>query len=117
MSAEHDLQLAVTRFLTVACQIHWTAVDHAAKLSKSQAGQRKARGVKRGQPDYRFILPPHGQSAEIELKVKGTYQSPEQKDWQAAVVAAGGLYAICRTAAEVEATLRAWGVPLKARLA
>ena len=116
---EHDLQLQVTAFLERAlpADVPWSAVDHAAKMSARQGGQRKARGVKKGQPDYRFILPPNGRSAELELKIKGTYQSPEQKAWEAATLAAGGLYLVVRSLPEVQGALAAWGVPLKARAA
>lgn len=117
--SEHALQLDVTKFLHLAMpsSVPWSAVDHAAKLSARQAGDRKRRGVRRGMADYRFVLPPHGQTAEIELKIKGTYQSPDQKAWQSAVVAAGGLYLVCRSIAEVEGALAAWGVPLRVRVA
>lgn len=116
--SEHALQLQVTSFLTYAmpAEVPWTAVDHAAKLSPRQAGDRKRRGVKRGQADYRFVLPPHGRSAEIELKIKGSYQEPEQKAWEATTTGAGGLYAVCRSLAEVVDQLTAWGVQLRARL-
>jgi hypothetical protein len=109
----------VTNWLRLAVppSIPWTAVDHAAKLSARQAGDRKRRGVKRGQPDYRFVLPPNGRNAEIELKLPGTYQTPEQKAWERATIEAGGLYLVCRSLAEVEGALTAWGVPLKARAA
>lgn len=118
-ASEHDLQLAVTRELTLRLppSIAWSAVDHAAKLSLSQAAMRKARGVKRGQSDYRFVLPPDGRCGEIELKLPGTYQSPEQKAWAVAVTGAGGLYAVCRSMAEVEGTLAGWGVQLRGRAA
>lgn len=111
---EHDLQLEVTRWLIahLGPNVAWSAVDHAAKLSRSQAAARKARGVRRGLADYRFVLPPDGRSAEIELKrpVAASRQTAEQRDWQARVTAAGGLYAICRSIPEVEGTLRAWGL-------
>lgn len=116
---EHELQLAVWRELAIRMPpgIVYTAVDHAAKLSPRQAAQRKARGVKKGQPDFRFVLPPNGRSGEIELKLHGTYQSPEQKAWQCEVIKAGGLYAVCRSMAEVEGTLKAWGVELRGEAA
>ncbi|MBP7704169.1 MAG: VRR-NUC domain-containing protein [Caulobacter sp.] len=112
-SPEHDLQMTVTQFLTLALPkgVVWTAVDHGAgKISKVAGGQRKARGVKAGQADYRFVLPPDGRSAEIELKAPGGYQSALQKDWEARVLAAGGLYLVCRSLAEVQGALTAWGV-------
>lgn len=117
-SPEHDLQIVVTRFLAVALppDIVWTAVDHGAgKMTARSAGQRKARGVKPGQADYRFVIPPHGRSGEIELKATKGRQSPEQKSWQAGIEVAGGLYRICRSLDEVIQALLDWGVPLRAR--
>jgi hypothetical protein len=116
---EHDLQKAVVDFLAIALgdRIPWTAVDHAARLSPRQGAARKRRAVKRGQADLRFVLPPHGQSGEIELKIKGAYQKPEQKAWEAAVTAAGARYALCRSVAEVADALTEWGVTLRARAA
>ena len=109
---EHAVQLAVTKYLGLVLprDVVWTAVDHAARISPRQGKARKDRGVKKGQPDYRFILPPNGRSAEIELKREGSYQEPEQKAWQRATEAAGGLYAVCRSVDDVGETLSEWGV-------
>ena len=116
--SEHSLQLAVTQMLAVILppSLPWTAVDHAAKLSARQAGDRKRRGVRRGQADYRFVLA-GGRSGEIELKTKGTYQTPDQRAWQASVEAAGGYYAVCRSCEEVLTTLQGWGIECRARIA
>lgn len=114
---EHHLQRRVTQWLEhhLPADLVWTAVDHAAKLSPRQAGARKERGVKRGQADYRFVLPPHGRSAEIELKrPKGGRQSKDQREWEAAVIASGGLYLVCQSIAEVQGALAAWGVQVRA---
>ena len=110
---EHALQVQVRQWLEWAIlpPTVWTAVDHAAKLSKRQGGERKARGVKMGQADFRFVLGPTGRSAEIELKVGTNTQSREQESWQAAVQAAGGLYAVCYSLEEVQAVIAAWRVP------
>lgn len=119
---EHQLQLIVTQYLNLAMppMIPWSACDHAAKLSARQGKARKDRGVKRGLADYRLVIP-KGRSAEIELKVKGTYQSPDQKAWQKSVEAIGGLYAVCRSVEEVETVLAGWLTPwghhLRARVA
>jgi hypothetical protein len=117
-TSEEALQFCVHQFLKVSLpdDVTYTAVDHAAKLSRRQGGTRKARGVKRGQADIRLILPPYGQSAEIELKSSDGRQSPEQKDWQKQVHRSGGLYAVCKSLDEVVATLTGWGVKLRSRL-
>jgi hypothetical protein len=111
---EHQLQLEVTRWLiaNLGANVAWSAVDHAAKLSERQAADRQKRGVRRGLADYRFVLPPDGRSAEIELKrpIAASRQSPAQLAWQARVEGAGGLYVVCRSLPEVIDTLRGWGL-------
>lgn len=67
----------------------------------------------------------HGQLIAIELKLetnpnfgtKRTNQSQAQKDWQRLIEACGGFYAVCRSIDDVEGSLTAFGVPLKARVA
>jgi hypothetical protein len=116
-TGEHELQLEVTAWLewAIGDSIPWTAVDHAAKLSPRQAAARKRRGVLKGQADYRFVLD-GGRSAEIELKRPvGGRQSKEQRAWEARVVAAGGLYLVCRSVAEVKGALDAWGVKYRGK--
>lgn len=109
---EHQLMLEVTRWLiaNLGPNVAWSACDHAAKISQRQGANRKARGVQRGMADYLFIIPPNGTVGQLELKrpVASSRQSPEQRDWQARVTAAGGLYAVCRSLPEVIGTLRAW---------
>lgn len=117
--SEHALQLAIAAELALRLPpgVVFTAVDHAAKLSPRQAGERKRRGVKRGQADFRFVLPPDGQSGEIELKADDGRRFAEQRAWEQGVRGAGGLYAVCRSMAEVEGTLAGWGVQLRGRAA
>lgn len=116
--SEHDLQKTVAQFLALAmpADVPFTAIDHAAKLSPRQAGERRARGVIRGIPDWLFILPPDGQTAWIELKVEGGRLSPEQVWWRDCALNAGARYAVCRSLDDVCETLDDWGVVLKANV-
>ena len=40
-----------------------------------------------------------------------SYQSPEQKTFQTAIVRAGGFYAVCRSTDDVRELLAHWGIP------
>lgn len=112
---EHPLQVEVANWLDVVLdpRVAWTAVDHAAKVTPRQGADRKRRGVKPGQADFRFILV-GGRSAEIEMKrLENGEQSDPQIEWQRRVELAGGLYAIARSIGEVRAVLVGWGVELR----
>lgn len=91
----------------------WTALDHAAKLSRRQGGERKARGVVRGIPDYLFVLPPEGQAAFIELKSATGRLTPEQRVWREYLLRSGAHHAVCRSLDDVCEALASWGVGLK----
>lgn len=112
--SEHSLQLEVTRWLitNLGANVAWSAIDHAAKLSERQGGERKRRGVKPGLGDYMFVIPPNGQHAEIEMKrpTKASKQSFLQTGWETKITASGALYVVCRSLPEVIGTLKAWGL-------
>lgn len=114
---EHGLQLECTRWLGahLGPNVAWSAIDHAAKLTKRQGAERKRRGVKTGLGDYVFVIPPNGQHGEIELKrptrqPSRSRQSQAQLDWEAAITASGALYVVCRSLPEVIGTLKVWGL-------
>ena len=50
-----------------------------------------------GMADIAGIKAPLGRAVEIELKTKTGRQSQSQKDWQAAVERAGGIYILARS--------------------
>ena len=68
-------------------------------------------GVQRGWADILVIF--DGMVIAIELKLPGTYQTPEQKAFADALVANGGHYQVCRSLDAVEAFLTACGVLLR----
>lgn len=121
---EHALQVSVTRYLRAHLHpaVAWTAVGHEARRSLQAQQKLKASGVKAGQADLRFVIPPNGQSGEIELKlpagprggVSHSEQSEAQELWQDTVTGAGGRYAVCRSLAEVQLVLTTWGLRLRA---
>ena len=81
-------------------------------------------GERKGASDLMVLH--QGKLICIELKVRKnptygvkhtTYQSKDQKAFQSAVEAAGAFYAVCRSIDDVQGSLTAFGVPLKARVA
>jgi hypothetical protein len=120
---EHDLQVLVAGFLDVALAgvCLWSSIDHGAgEMSGRAAGRRKARGVKPGWPDIQVIWGAPGAVRVllgIELKAGKGRQDAEQMALEAAWVAQGGLYRVCRSLAEVDAALVGVGIPLRYRVA
>ena len=84
--------------------------------SKAEAGILKAMGVRAGVPDLAFVLR-DGRAAFIEMKAPTGRQTPAQAVFQMECERIGAPYAICRSLAEVQGTLAAWGVILKGRIA
>jgi hypothetical protein len=114
---EHRLQVAVRHFLLWALppDVEWTASLTGAALSAPIRNKAKAAGVRRGWPDLQFLLP-DGVTRYIELKSAVGSLSPEQRAFRDRC-APHGIFALCRSLEEVEATLRGWGVKLRARTA
>lgn len=112
---EERLQRAVADFLAVAMPlgIVWTAFP-AGGGGKVRGAKLKAMGLKPGWPDVQMILPPHGRFIGIELKAPKGRTSDEQDAVHEAVRAAGGHVFICRCVEEVEGTLRALSLDLRA---
>ena len=115
---EHALQERVAGSLQVALAgvAWWSGIDHGAgKMGKAAAGRRKVRGVKAGIPDIVVLF--CGRLIGIELKrAGGGAQSPEQRALEVEWRAQGAGYCVARSLAEVEAALRAEGVPIRYRV-
>lgn len=125
---EHQLQVAVARYLDVALRAPtwWTSIDHGAgKMARASAGLRKARGVKAGVPDI-LVFHPTGHHASgvmritrvigIELKAERGELSKAQWGVRDALEETGVSYYIARSVDDVEAILRPLGIPLHASL-
>jgi len=112
---EEHLHRTVADFLSLALPetVTWWHVPNGGGRSAAEAGILKAMGVKAGVPDLQFILPP-GRAAFIELKPRGGVLSEPQRAMRDRLVAAGCDWALARSVEAVEATLRGWGVPLRA---
>lgn len=116
---EEVLHRQVADFLRVACPdggpVLWLHVPNGGARSKAEAGVFKALGVRAGAADVLLIH--RGRAFWVELKPKGRAQSDGQVAFESACGAAGSPYAVCRSLDEVEGTLRAWGIPMRASVA
>ncbi len=101
---EHALHVAVAQYLgwVLRPPIFWTSIDHGAgRMTAISAALRKARGVKPGLPDI-LILAPGPNVLGIELKAQGGgYQSPAQREVEAAFKDCKAWYVLCRSVEEV----------------
>lgn len=114
-SGEDILQMQVARFLQIAAPaLCWFHPANGGYRNPREAKKLKDMGVKPGVADLALILP-DARAAFIELKVGKNRQTDTQKDFQAECERIGAPYAVCRSLDEVETTLRAWNVPLRAR--
>lgn len=112
---EDDLHKAVVRFIGIAAP--HLLVFHPANggfRNVREAAKLKAMGVRAGVADLAITLP-DARSAFIELKTKAGRLSPHQAEFQSTCDRLGIPYAVCRSIEEVAATLRGWGVQLRAR--
>lgn len=114
---EEDLQKTVVQFLRVAVpRAVWFAVPNQKGTRKTwEQGLMKAMGVRAGVADLVFVLP-GGRVGFIELKAKDGRQNTEQAIFEQDVRALDAPYLICRSLAEVQGALDAWGVTLRGRL-
>ena len=111
---EDILQMQVARFLKIAApDLLWFHPANGGYRNPREAKKLKDMGVRPGVPDLAFVLP-GGMSAFIELKAGKNGLQPSQKDFAQQATEAGSAWQVCRSLEEVESTLRAWGVALKA---
>lgn len=112
---EDILQIQVTRFLKVAAPdlLFWHT-PNGGRRQLGEARKFKDMGVLPGVPDLTFVLP-GGLAAFIELKAGKNGLEPSQRAFAEQAAANGAAWAVCRSLDEVEATLRKWGLTLRAR--
>ncbi len=114
LNPEEIAQRDVVLFLGVALPpdvFYWHCPNGG--FSKGQNGRNKAMGVKAGMPDLHFILG-WNELAFIEMKALKGVLSDDQRAFRDLCQARGIKWALCRSVEDVEATLRGWGVALKA---
>lgn len=113
MRAEEQLQRAVVDLLALYEQRDWLAFCHVGNgewRHKATGGRLKAMGVRAGVPDL-LVWIRGGRAIGIELKAGRGTLSAEQMYWHARVASLGHRVHVCRSVDEVEAVLRAEGVP------
>jgi hypothetical protein len=113
---EDTLQRAVAQYLDAALPLDvvWWHTPNGGKRNAREAARFKALGVKAGVADIVLVF--HGWALAIELKAPKGKTTAAQQQWRDRFVMAGGGYRVCRSLAEVDAELRAWGIPLRGRL-
>lgn len=110
---EHNIQCACVKWFGYAhpeLRGLLFAVPNGGARSKATAGMLKAEGVVAGVSDLILMVPRCRARVEnnaisteiqhalcIEMKKKGGYQSPEQKEWQKKVEGHGYQYTVCRS--------------------
>lgn len=110
---EHQLQSRVREYLgwCLPAEVEWTASLVGTNLSVNARNRAKAAGVRPGWPDLQFLFP-DGVTRYIELKAPEGSLRPEQRAFRDRC-APHGIWAVCRSVEEVEATLRGWGARLR----
>lgn len=120
--SENKLQRAVAEFLEKAVPLPamWTGLDAGAgKMTKASAGDRKARGIQKGWPDFMVIAPKWRQEKRnvlghvitghhvimIEMKSEDGRQTVDQVEIEQRAIGLAVTYAICRSVDEVQAVL------------
>lgn len=113
---EETLQMQVVKYLGLALagRSEFFAVPNGGKRGFREAQRFKAAGVKAGVPD--LIVINDGRAIGIELKAGKTPLSDVQRDYHERLRRARVAVTVCRSVDEVEAALRAAGVPLHATL-
>lgn len=76
----------------------------------AKMGNRSVRFGVPGAPDIMMIVAPWGTVVGVEVKSATGRQSPEQKRFQAAMEARGGVYCLARSVVDVDNTLAQLGI-------
>jgi hypothetical protein len=116
--AEEALQRAVVDLLALYEQrdlLAYAHVPNGGLRTASEAGRFRAMGVRAGVPDL-LVWIRGGRSIGLELKAGRGKLSAEQMYWHVRVASLGHLVYVCRSIDEVEAALRAEGVPMIGKL-
>lgn len=110
---EEQLHRAVVDLLWVyACFGHlaYAHVPNGELRAKATAGRLKGMGVRPGVPDL-LVWAGNGVHFGLELKAGRRGLTPEQVVWHSTLAALGHRTYVCRSIDEVEAALRAEGIP------
>lgn len=95
---EKDIQNAICDYLALKKYFFWRQ-NVIPVMNPDGSMRRLPKYVKKGVPD--IILIKDGLFIGLEVKRKNTYQSKEQKDFEADVTEAGGQYYVVRSVDDV----------------
>lgn len=120
---ERELHKAVYAFFSAALadDVLWHHSQNETPYGRSSRAAFSGRdvGACKGWPDWELSWRDTcdaGRMGFIELKAPGRYPSPEQRGVLQMLRDHGHRVAVCRSVAEVEGTLAAWRVPMRARV-
>lgn len=116
LPSEAQLQAQIATYLSLALPVD-ARFHHSPSEGKrgwrSQAAL-KSSGFSAGWPDLEIVW--QGRAYFLELKSEKGRVSPAQAECHAGLIAAGAHVAVVRSLDEAAAQLRAWGIPLRAKL-
>lgn len=113
---EQSLHLTIARYLDLALPdraLWWTS--HQNPKSARDGGRLKAMGLRAGIPDILVLF--DGMLIGLELKAPKGRISPAQSEIADKFAANDAAWHLCRSVEDVEAALRQYAIPLKARAA
>lgn len=91
--------------------IEWTASMVGLNLGMKNRMKAKGIGVRRGFPDFMWLLP-DGRTVYVELKTPTGTLSDDQKRFRDRAKP-HGIWALCRSVGDVERALTFWGIRLR----
>jgi hypothetical protein len=99
--------------------VFWFHYPSGGMRHKATAVRMKRFGAMRGVSDLYFRWPRYGlwPTGWIEIKARDGRVSDHQKAFLSRMVSFGDRTAVCRSLMEVIATLKEWGVPMRANTA
>ena len=115
---EHNIQVNCVKWFRLQYRSYSSllfAIPNGGFRGKATAGKLKAEGVVAGVADLCLAIPRGGYGAlYIEMKKRGCYQRPVQKEWQEICERVGNKYVVCRTIEEFMREINSYmALPLK----
>ncbi len=104
---EHRLQVQICKWLEFTQNFYWFSIPNGGARHKAVAIKLKMEGLKAGVADMFWMLPnKHWNGIFVEVKIKGNYQQPNQKQFEKIALAHKYYYAIVRSIEECDILLK-----------